>query len=108
MRLVVELGGNLLRSVADAILEELRRNGYAATDLAANRKEPFQFNEESGVRLGLIFLAVRPISKMARVEDISRGVRAMTKEELYYWFSKCTGPTAERAQKALRNLLSDE
>jgi hypothetical protein len=107
MRLLVELGGNQLRSVADMILETLRQNGYAATDLGISRKEPFRFTEESGVRLALIFLSVRPVTKLARVEDISRGIRSMTREELYYWFSKCTGPTAERAQKALRILLAD-
>ncbi len=109
MRLAAELGGSLLKAVADQVLEALRQNGYSATDLSPGRREPFLLSEESGVRLGLLFLAVRPISKMERVEAISQGIRAMTSEELYYWFSKCAGsPSAERAQKALRILLSDE
>jgi len=114
MRPVAELSGSLLRAVSDVVLETLRQNGYSATDLGTGRREPFRLDEESGVRLGLIFLAVRPITKLTRVEDISHGIRAMTREELYYWFSKCTGPAAERtqealrAQKALRNLLADE
>ena len=108
-RLVCELGGTALKAVADGVLEALRLNGYAATDLGARRREPFRLAEESGVRLSLIFLAIRPVTKGARIEEISRGIRAMTGEELYYWFAKCTGgPTAERAQKALRQLLSDE
>jgi hypothetical protein len=42
---------------------------------------------------------------LASIEDI----RAMTSEEAYYWYAKCTGgPAAERAQKALRVLLADE
>ena len=37
------------------------------------------------------------------------GVRTMTNEELYYWYSKCTGnPAAERAQKALPVRLAEE
>ena len=109
LNVVSELGGDLLKAIADQLLDALRQNGYQATDLSANRREPFTLKEETGVRLGLLFMAVRPITKMTRVEAISMGIRAMTSEELYYWYSKCTsGATAERAQKALRILLSDE
>jgi hypothetical protein len=108
-RMVCELGGIALRSVADAILEALRKNEYAATDLGINRREPFYLSEESGVRLALIFLAVQPIRKALRIEEISRGIRAMTAEELYYWFAKCTtNGSADRAQRALRLLLAEE
>ena len=106
---VVEVGGSVLKATADHVLDALRRSGYKATDLSASRREPFPLAEESGVRLGLLFLSVKPITKVERVEAISHGLRAMTSEEAYYWYSKCTtGPTAERAQKALRVLLSDE
>lgn len=108
-RVSVELGGDALRAIADQVIETLRQNGYKPTDLSAARRQPFVLSEESGVRLGLIFLAVKPITKSSRIEAISQGVRLMTAEELYYWYSKCTGgPTAERAQKALRILLSGE
>jgi hypothetical protein len=108
-RVCVEVGGDSLRAVADVVLDALRQNGYKATDLSASRCEPFHLDELTGVRLGLIFLAVKPISKHSRIEAISQGVRQMTAEELYYWYSKCTGgPGAERAQKALRILLSEE
>lgn len=108
-RVSVELGGDSLRAVADVVLDALRQNGYKPIDLGAARREPFHLDEQTGVRLGLIFLAVKPISKANRVEAISQGVRQMTAEELYYWYSKCTGrPTTERAQKALRILLSGE
>ncbi len=106
---VATLGGNLLKGVADQVLETLRQNGYQATDLSAKRREPFALTEETGVRLALLFLAVKPITKLNRVEIISMGIRSMTNEELFYWFSKCSiGPTAERALKALRILLSEE
>ena len=108
MRLVADLTGSLLKAVADQVLETLRQNGYKATDLSAARRDPFVLDEESGVRLGLLFMAVRHVSKMNRVEAMSQGIRAMTSEELYYWFSKCTSGSAERAQKALRILLADE
>ena len=106
---IVELGGGTLRAVADQVMEALRKSGYRATDLSASRREPFALAEEAGVRLGLLFLAVKPITKMVRVEAIDHGLRAMTSEEAYYWYSKCTtGPTADRALKALRVLLAGE
>jgi len=109
MRPVAELSGSSLRAIADQVLETLRQNGYQATDLSPSRRAPFTLSEESGVRLALLFLAVRPIVKMARVEAISHGLRGMTSEELYYWFSKCiNGESAERARRALRLLLAEE
>jgi hypothetical protein len=109
MRLVAELGGDRLKAIADQLLEALREDGYHATDLSARRRAPFYLSEEAGVRLGLLFLAVRPLAKLGRVERISLGLRGMTAEELYYWYSKCTNtPHAERGQKALRILLAEE
>ena len=108
-RVSVELSGNSLRAIADQVLDALRQNDYKPTDLSARRKEPFILSEESGVRLGLIFLAIKPLTKNSRVEAISQGIRVMASEELYYWYSKCTGSSgAERAQKALRILLAGE
>lgn len=108
-RLVCEIGGTALKAVADAVLEALRLNRYSPTDLGIKRREPFHLTEESGVRLALIFMAIRPIAKVSRIEEISRGIRAMTGEEMYYWFAKCTtNGGAERALKALRILLSEE
>jgi len=109
LRKVAELSGSTLRAVADHVMEALRANGYKPTELGANRREPFPLAEETGVRLGLLFLAVRPITKMERIEVIAQGIRAMTSEEAYYWYAKCTGgPAAERAQRALRMLLANE
>jgi hypothetical protein len=109
MQRVVEISGSILRTIADSILDALKRSGYKATDLSAQRREPFLLSEEAGVRLGLLFLCVKPIGKVNRIEAIAEGVRRMTSEEVYYWYSKCTTKTtADRAQKALRVLLADE
>jgi hypothetical protein len=109
MRRVAELGGATLRAVADPVMDSLRANGYRPTDLGAGRRDPFTLAEETGVRLGLLFLAIRPITKVQRIEVIAQGIGAMTSEEAYYWYAKCTGgPAAERAQRALRVLLAEE
>lgn len=105
----VEVGGETLRAVTEPLLAALRANGYKAVDLARRRHTPFYLDEPSGLRLALLLLAVRPLNRYARIEAIAHGVQAMSNEEAYYWFSKCSaGATAGRAQRALRLLLSDE
>lgn len=107
----IELGGDPLHAVADHLLAALRANGHKATDLAraAGAEEPFYLDELTGLRLALILMAVKPLTRHDRIEAIGQGVQAMSAEEAYYWFSKCSaGPDALRAQKALRVLLADE
>lgn len=106
---VATISGDNLRAVADHVLEALRRADYKVTDLSPSRRKPFLLPEEIGVRLGLIFLTVKPLTKLLRVEAISSAIRQMPSEEAYYWYSKCTATvTAERAQRALRILLAGE
>ena len=106
---VVVVGGDTLLAVADHVLEALRRSDYRLTDLSPQRREPFWLGEETGVRLGLLFLSVAPLSRMDRVDAISRELRAMPAEEAYYWYSKCMAPEiGSRAQRALRVLLAAE
>ncbi|MCX7854724.1 MAG: ASCH domain-containing protein [Anaerolineae bacterium] len=106
----VELGGAPLRAVADHLLQALRACGYRATDLARSvRERPFYLDEATGVRLALMLLAVKPLSRPDRMEAVLEGIRAMGDEEAYYWFSKCSaGPDPARAQRALRVLLAGE
>jgi len=106
---LVSLAGDPLRAVADHVLEALRKSGYKATDLSRERRKPFRLDEETGLRLALLFLTVKPLTRMDRVEAISGALCTMPSEEAYYWFSKCTaGATAINAQKALRILLAGE
>jgi hypothetical protein len=107
--LVVQTWGTPLRSVMDQVLAVIREAGYRASDLSRTRQAPFILTEAQGVRLGLLFLAVKPLRKVARMTNISEQVRGMTDEEAYYWFSKATSATAaRRAQRALRVLLAQE
>lgn len=106
---VVTISGDNLRAVADHVIEALRKADYKATDLSPTRQKPFYLPEEIGVRVGLVFLTVKPLTKIRRVEEVSYGIRQMPSEEVYYWYSKCTAAaTADRAQKALRILLAAE
>jgi len=106
---LVDLSGDPLRAVADHILAALRQNHYKPTDLSGTRRKPFYLDEETGLRLGLLFLAIKPLTRLDRVEAISSALRVMPSEEAYYWFSKCTAESsAANAQRALRMLLAGE
>ena len=106
---VVTVSGVNLQAIADHVIDAIKKSGYKATDLSPRRRVPFRMTEETGVRLGLLFLTVAPLSRLDRIEIISRELRDMPSEEAYYWYSKCTTPDyAGRAQQALRVLLAAE
>ena len=108
-QLVVRVHGQPMKAVLDQVLATIKKAGYKASDLARTREKPFCLTESQGVRLGLLFLAVKPLRKTSRMGDISEHVQGMTDEEAYYWFSKTTSAkTGRRAQKAMRLLLAEE
>lgn len=103
---VATLSGTPLQLIADYLLDALQQAGYRPTDLSPQRQTPFHLPEVVGVRLGLLFLALKPLSKLTRLETIAAAIHHMPVEEAYYWYSKCTTPpTADQAQIALRILL---
>ena len=108
-QLVVRVHGQPMKAVLDQVLATIKKAGYKASELARTREKPFCLTESQGVRLGLLFLAVKPLRKTSRMGDISEQVKGMTDEEAYYWFSKTTSTkTGRRAQKAMRLLLAKE
>lgn len=110
-RRVSDLAGVALQISTEQLLEGLRGAGYRPTDLHRGRRDPLDLPEEIGVRTGLLFLALRPLSKVARMERVAAGIRRMPPEEAYYWFSKCSAKDtseARRGQRALRVLLAPE
>lgn len=93
----------------DQVLATIKQARYRTSELSHCRRAPFLLDEELGVRLGLLFLAVKPLRKVTRMSEISEQIRAMTEEEAYYWFSKITdNGVGRRCQKALRILLAKE
>jgi hypothetical protein len=64
-------------------------------------------NEESGVKLGLIFKLRERIQEMDRVELIARRVERFTREEAAYWYSRMTnfGEDANRWARAGMRLM---
>ena len=105
---VVRSWGANLTAVNDHLLEALRASGYRPSDLKRTRRKPFTLSEVSGVRLGLVLLAVKPLRKLRRIEDVSTAVRELADDEAFYWFAKATASRrGRRAQRAFRDLVSD-
>jgi hypothetical protein len=85
---IVRVHGQPMKAVLDQVLATIKKAGYKASDLSRTREKPFHLTESLGVRLGLHFLAVKPLRKTARMAEISEQIQVMADEETYYWFSK--------------------
>jgi hypothetical protein len=95
--------------VFDRVADAVRASGGRPSDVRHDRKAPFPLDEETAVRLGLLFLAIKPLRKTARIETIRDATAAMSPEEAYYWYAKCaSAATGRRAQRAFRILLAQE
>jgi hypothetical protein len=93
-----------------AIQRTIQGAGYKPVDFRATRKAPFSLNEEQGIRLDLVFRAVRDLRRRSRIEDVIAGIMAMSREELYYWHSKAAmkEDSENHGLIALRVLLGGE
>jgi hypothetical protein len=94
------------------ILELLRQNGHPPSALGKGKERHLPLQEEQGVRLGLLFQTLKPLRKSERMEAAMEGIRRMTAEEAFYWFSKTANGAVNavhrRALRALRLLLAEE
>ena len=97
-----------VQRLLDSVLDALRESKVPPTALTAQRRKPLTLAESSGVRLALVLLATAPVTKRERVAAMQAGVHAMSTEEAYYWYAKCSGKDAARTRRALRLLLADE
>jgi len=106
---VERIWGNPMMSVMDHILKAIKNSGYAPSSLTKRRRKPFDLKEEEAVRIGLLFKAVKPLKKYQRIEKISAAVGRMEREEVYYWFSKCTSKRdTKRFCRAFRIMEAEE
>ena len=105
----IRIWGTPAKVMTETLLNAIKKQGYRPTALSPQRKEPFILDESVGVRLGLLFFALKPLRKVSRMEEIITGIERMSDEEAYYWYAKCSnGRKANRARKALRIFLSEE
>jgi hypothetical protein len=106
---LVTIGNTPLLVAMEHVFDALKLAGYRATALHPQRQDPFILHEEIGVRLALLFLAIKPLTKVARMEVLATHIRLLSVEETYYWFSKCTlHKQKQTALRAFRILLAPE
>ncbi|MCB0857326.1 MAG: hypothetical protein KDB57_04295 [Solirubrobacterales bacterium] len=107
-RLQIRLGSSPTERISNSLTNALRESKIKPGQLSPRRKAPLALVEEAGVRLALVMVATKPVSLRRRVTEIEEGIAAMSTEETYYWYSKCTGAERNRSQRALRLLVSGE
>ncbi len=107
-QLVARANPRRTRHVMPALLEAVRKSGHVKTALSPTRSQPLLLDEEAGVRLGLLLLAIEGVAKSRRIDDMTDGVAGMTGEETYYWYAKLTGSEGGRHRRALRLFLAEE
>ena len=106
---LVRIWGAPLEAVTVQLIDCLKASGHRPAALQRKASEQLPLEESAGVRLALLFLAVKPLRKLRRVETITRAIREMEPEETYYWLAKCSRKrVGRRACHALRVLLSKE
>jgi len=105
---IATLWGLPLHFAQQTIIDALKKNGYAPSNLNPKRKEPFYLSEDTGIRLSLLFWAIKPLRKISRIEAIIDGISRMSNEEACYWFAKCASDYPVQARQALRILLAGE
>lgn len=109
MARLVRISREPLKAIVDQILGALKRSGYRSTDLRRGRREPFRLRELEAIRLGVLFVAIRPLRKVSRMRSIAEQIARMEPEELTYWFAKIMATHGgDRARRALRLLMAEE
>jgi len=101
---VGSIDGLALVSAWDLVLDALRANHYAPTEIQHARSKRLGLSEESGVRLSVLFKVLSELSNLDQIRALQQAIWAMSPEEAYYWFAKCYGPHGDRGVHALRIL----
>lgn len=104
----IKLAQKATPRIIGSVLAALRESELKPSQLSPAGKQPLKLSEPAGIRLALVILGTGPISQRTRIAAVEEGVAAMSTEESYYWYAKCTGHHASRSRRALRLLLADE
>jgi len=66
---------------------------------------PFMINEEPGTKIFLLCLSINCLKKLDRIKGLIKSFEEMTWEEVFYWYSKCSGKNKNKGLKAFRILF---
>ena len=99
----VTVNGNKADLLAGTLHSILRGGGVTGRQWTTPR--PIQLDQGVGAQAWLLLTATKPLRRHDRIEEVSDGVAAMSREEAAYWFSKAHQP---RGLRAIRLLLSND
>lgn len=104
---IIAVSGWRLELIHHYLKEILKSNGN--TQVKPREGEVcFHIGEESGVRLHLLLLSITNIVKKKKIEQLLGCIRALSPEEVYYWYAKISDPSLNgRGLKAFRILMTD-
>ena len=112
---LVAIWGTPLHLAREAISSILREAGAVPprggiTSLRAG--DTVDLSEAVGTRLAVLFFALKPLRKLARIRKIAEAIVQMSPEATCYWLSKAANGldynTRRRHMRALRILLAEE
>jgi hypothetical protein len=95
----LRVNGLLAARVAGPLHDLLRAGGVPAKSWTGSR--PIDPPTHLGAQTELLLLAVKPLRRGDRVDQVAAGVAAMSREEASYWHAKATQPGGLRALRIL-------
>ncbi|MGH7058674.1 MAG: DUF7680 family protein [Acetobacteraceae bacterium] len=104
------LVGRNLELVEHRVLRRLAAAGLRADYVRAAPRDPrgHPLDEQTALRLALIFRALAPMRERNRMRAVADGIEAMDREEAAYWLGMTLHrPNPRRVLTALRYLLTD-
>jgi hypothetical protein len=102
---VKRLSGVRLRSLLQLLDKSLRETNVDPTKVTGTGSSTVLLDEETGIRLSLGFIGMKPLRRVDRMRSLSHGVARMSIEECYYWYAKCRSPEYPNGAQALRSLV---
>jgi len=109
---LVAIWGAPVYLAQEAISSVLREAGVARGVTALRAGDVVPLEEAVGVRLAVLFLALKPLRKLERIRAIAEEILQLSPEAACYWLGKVAGGqdwrTRQRHLRALRLLLAAE
>lgn len=101
----VVLEGAVAARIAGAVHEVLRGAGLNGRTWSG--RAPIALDAVVGAQVELLLRAVKPLRRSDRIEEVSGGVAAMSREEACYWHAKTHRPGGLRAIRELLGAGAD-
>ncbi len=105
---IAGLHGRNLALIEPRLMRQLKQVGIDLTKIKGKEVKHFSLNEETALRLGLIFRVLAPMRNRDRMGECTEGIEAMGKEESAYWLGMAMHrKNPRRVLTALRYLLTE-